>query len=271
MSMFKWDVVDPAPGEPVAPEPAAPVGQDGRRRRPARGGHVRRHVRLPARHGAGPQPRDHVLGHLHDPVPADHQQQGAELPRHQRLVRRRRRRDPRPGRRLRRRHRRDHGRRPGAAGRRRARALRRLRADPQDPAAGGDRRRGHADRLQPGAGGGRHLLAPGPVGRAADRHVHGLRRGAAAGLLGPDRGLPRADLRLPALVALRRHLRPDQLGRSAGPPRRPTTTGSAGPAVKAADWIGLPERQARPTVSTSCTARASRSPSSCWCCPVSSR
>ena len=34
--------------------------------------------------------------HLHDPVPADLQQQGAELPRHQRVVRGRRRRDPAP-------------------------------------------------------------------------------------------------------------------------------------------------------------------------------
>ena len=73
MSMFKWDVVDiPPPGEAVGPHAAARVGQDGRARRPARGGDVRRHLRLPARHGAGPQPGDHVLGHLHDPVPADH-------------------------------------------------------------------------------------------------------------------------------------------------------------------------------------------------------
>ncbi len=57
-----------------------------------------------------------------------------ELPRDQRLVRRWCRRDPRPGRGLRRRHRRDHGGRPGAAGGRRPRPLRRLRADPQGPA-----------------------------------------------------------------------------------------------------------------------------------------
>ncbi len=39
-----------------------------------------------------------------------------------------------------------------------------------------------------------------------------LRGGAAARLLGPDRRPARTGLRLPALVALRRHLRPDQLG-----------------------------------------------------------
>ena len=81
MSMFKWDVVDPAPGRAGRSRPAAGLGQDGRHRGPARRRDVRRHVRVPARHGAGRQPRDHVLGHLHDPVPADHPEQGAQLPR----------------------------------------------------------------------------------------------------------------------------------------------------------------------------------------------
>ena len=71
-----------------------------------------------------------------------------------------------------------------------------VRPDPQDPAARGHGRGRHADRLQPGAGRGRDLLAPGPVGRAADRDVHGLRRRALPGLLVADRGLPGPDLRL---------------------------------------------------------------------------
>ena len=74
---------------------APAVGQDDRSRCPARRRHVRRHLRLPAGHGARPQPRHPVLGPLHDPVPADRAEPGAQLPRHQRLVRGRRRGDPR--------------------------------------------------------------------------------------------------------------------------------------------------------------------------------
>ena len=110
------------------------------------------------------------------------------------------------------RHRRDPGRRPRPRRDRRPRPLRRGLADPPGAAAGGHRRRGHADRLQPGARRRRHLLAPGPVGRPADRHVHGRRRGDAARLLVADRRLPRADLRLPALVGVRRRVRPHHLG-----------------------------------------------------------
>ena len=91
---------------------AAPrVGPHRRPRGPARGRHVRRHLRLPVGDGAGRQPGHHVLRDLHDPVPGHLQQQGAQLPRHQRLVRGERRGHPRSGRRLRRRDRRDHGRR----------------------------------------------------------------------------------------------------------------------------------------------------------------
>ena len=165
-TMFSWREVNPAPGEPVAPDERLPWGRTDRARRPARGGDVRRHVRVPAGDGARPQPGHHVLRDLHDPVPADHLEPGAQLPRHQRVVRGQRARDPRPGRRLGRRHRRRSWS-PAScsplvgvlvhfAGSRR---------DPQGPAAGGHRRRRDADRLQPGARGGRHLLAAGPVDR----------------------------------------------------------------------------------------------------------
>ena len=85
------------------PGRAAVVGQDRRAGRPARRRHVRRDVRLPADHGPEPPARDHDERHRDDLLPADREGQGAELPRHVGLVRRRRRRDPRPGRRLRRR------------------------------------------------------------------------------------------------------------------------------------------------------------------------
>src|SRR3954464_6794732 len=42
------------------------------------------------------------------------------------------------------------------------------------PSGGARARAVHCDRLQPGAGRGEHLLAPGPVGGPADRHLHGL-------------------------------------------------------------------------------------------------
>ncbi len=38
--------------------------------------------------------------------------------------------------------------------------------------------------------------------------------------------------------------------------------------VQGADWIGWPERRSWVTASTSCTVRASRSPSSSWSCPA---
>ncbi len=238
---------------------AAPrVGPHRRPRGPARGRHVRRHLRLPVGHGAGRQPGHHVLRDLHDPVPGHLQQQGAQLPRHQRLVRRERRGHPRSGRRLRRRDRRDHGRGHRAAPRRRARALRGCRHDPQDPAARRHRRGGHADRLQPGARRGPDLLAPGPVGGAADRRLHGVRRGALPRLLVADRGLPGADLRLPAVVGLRRRLRPDPLDhrlqqRRAPRPRPGQLGGRQGRRLDR-----LPERRPRRRRLASCTAPASR-------------
>ena len=96
MSMFKWDVVDPGAGRGSrCRRSACAWGKTVGPRRPARGRDVRRDLRLPAGHGARPQPGHHVLGHLHDPVPADRAEPGAQLPRHQRLVRGQRRRDPR--------------------------------------------------------------------------------------------------------------------------------------------------------------------------------
>ena len=135
------------------------------------------------------------------------------------------------------------------AGHRRARPLRWRRADPQDPAAGRDRCGRHADRLQPRAGRRRHLLARGPVGRPPHRHVHGLRSGHAARLLVADRGVPGPDLRLPALVAVRRHLRSHHLGGRRASAARPSTTGS-----------GTGRRSARPTGSA---CPAAPSPTAC--------
>ena len=61
----------------------APVlGEDRGPRRPARGRHVRRDLRLPAGHGAQPPARDHDERHRDDRVPADRRGQGAQLPRH---------------------------------------------------------------------------------------------------------------------------------------------------------------------------------------------
>ena len=92
-----------------------------------------------------------------------------ELPRHLGVLRRRRRGDPRPGRRLRRRHRRDPGRRRRAGRSSACSSTSSARGAAQGAAAGRHRRRRHADRLQPRAGRRQHLLAAGPVGRAA-RH-----------------------------------------------------------------------------------------------------
>ena len=142
-------------------------------------------------------------------------------------------------------------------------------ADPQDPAAGRHRRRRDADRLQPRARRRRHLLAAGPVGRAADRHVHGVRGRAAARLLVADRGVPRADLRLPALVALRRRLRPDHLG--ACRRRRPEATAHDRVSVgrRRGRRLDRASRAARsPTASPSSTARVLAHVRSCSCCPV---
>ena len=175
---FKWKVVHdgktPPPGEVVAARRAAVLGADGRDRRPARHRDVRRDVRLPARDGAGPEPRDHDVRRRHHPVPAHHPEPGAQLPGHQRLLRRRCVRDP------------------GGAGRPTAPSP----ARSWSPAwssravgiaisvlgigvihrrlpAGGHRRRGHADRLRTGLRGRRRVLAAGPLGRA-DHHARAV-------------------------------------------------------------------------------------------------
>ena len=169
---------------------AASVGQDGRPRRPARRGDVRRDLRLPARHGPGPQPRDHVVGHrtilflliASNKVPSYLGTSASFVAASRRSA---------PGRRHRRRHRRDPGRRSGAGAGRRPRPLRGRRDDPQGAATGGHRRGGDADRLQPGAG-------VAGIYWPQDQWVALLtvmfmvvRRGLLPGLLGPDRDLAR--------------------------------------------------------------------------------
>ena len=186
-------------------------------------------------------------GHLHDPVPADLHEPGAELPRHQRLVRGRRRGDPRPGRRLRRRHRRDHGRRP--------RAARWSACSSTSPAPA------LIHKILPPAVTGAVVmligfnLAPVVAGIywPQDQWVALLtatfmvvRRRAVPGLLVADRGVPRADLRLPA-------------SRGSSTPSSARSTRSPAPAhgkeidhdrvswacVKARRLDRLPERQPR--------------------------
>ena len=88
------------------------------------------------------------------------------------------------------------------------------------------------------------VLAAGPVDRARRRHVHGLRRGAAAGLLGAHRRAPRAGLRLPALLAGRPAVRTDQL-RADGPAARPegrARPGQTGPWREGCGLDRVPER-----------------------------
>ncbi len=80
---------DAAPGGGRPGRRAAVVAADGRPRRPARGGDVRRDVRLPDRHGAQPAARDHDERRRDDLLPADRAGQGAELPGHLGVVRRR--------------------------------------------------------------------------------------------------------------------------------------------------------------------------------------
>ena len=86
--------------------------------------------------------------------------------------------------------------------------------------------------------------------------VHGLRRRRAAGLLVAHRGLPRADLRLPAVVGRRPGVRPDHLRAGRCRPRPPSTTASPGPASRPP--TGSACRAARwPTASPSSTVRRS--------------
>ena len=192
---------------------AALVGADGRHRRPARRRDVRRDVRLPGGDGPRPEPGDHDVGHRDDPVPADREREGAELPGHQRLVRRRGRLDPRGGRLDRQRHRRDPGRR-ASCWRIVGVVIHFLGAGdhPPDLPAGRHRRGRHADRLQPRAGGRERLLAAGPVGRPRHAGLRGAVRGAAARLLVPHRHPARPGLRLRAVVDPGQDRRQDHRG-----------------------------------------------------------
>ena len=103
-----------------------------------------------------------------------------------------------------------------------------------------------------------HLLAPGPVGRAAHRDVHGPARRCCCQASGP--GSPSCSPWSSATCIswlVRPHLRPDQLGArrgNGGDRARPGQLGAAsrrptGSASRAARW---------PTASTWCTGRASR-------------
>ncbi len=255
----------PGAGSAGRAAPAAGLGQDCRARCPARHRHVRGDVRLPDHHGAQPQPRDPDERDRHDLLPADRQGQGAELPRHVRLLRRRSQRHLCAERRTGRRHRRDPGlRRRARAGRRADPRTRRGRGQP-GAAAGRHRRRGHADRLQPGRGGHRHL----PPGRPVDRPADDARgdpdgRGAAR-LRRPDRDLPRPDLRLRRVLARRRGVRPDHLGDPVVRRRgRSPTTGSTG------RWSRPPSgsaSRARPPTGSSATrdSSATSTPSAGTC------
>ena len=187
------------PTDVVAPDERLSWGTHRRARRAARGGDVRRDVRLPADHGPEPPARDHDERHRDDLLPADRQGQGAQLPRH-----------------------------VSASSSAAVAAIRAQGGDSdatsparssspascsplvgvlihfvgsrraaQGAAAGRHRRRRHADRLQPRAGRRQHLLAAGPVGRAArdDRSSSSCAVGLR-GLHRPHRDLPRPDLRL---------------------------------------------------------------------------
>ncbi|CAA9378829.1 MAG: Uracil permease, partial [uncultured Nocardioidaceae bacterium] len=215
---------DATAGEVGRTRRAVVVGQDGGARRAARRRDVRRHLRLPADHGAEPAAGDHDERHRDDRVPPHRLREGPELPGDQRRVRRRRVRDLRAGRRPRRRD----GSRPG--GRRRARPGRcahplRRRRGPAPRAASGRHRRGRdAHRLQPRPGGGEHLLAAGPVDRAAHDGRGDPDGGGAARLPRPHRDPARADLRLRPLVGVRpvrhgelRTARPEPAGRGRQP------------------------------------------------------
>ena len=252
MSMFKWEVVDPAAGRGRRASASGCLGQDGRARRPARRGHVRRHLRLPAGHGAGPQPRDHVLGYLHDPVPADLQATGcratsAPAPRSSPASRRSAPRAATP---------------PTSP----ARSWSPASCWPWSACWSTSPASALIHKVLPPAVTGAVVmligfnLAPVVAGIywPQDQWVAlltatfmVLRRGAVPGLLVADRGVPRADLRLPDLVALRRGLRPDHLGAAGAAaepidarPRRPgpasrRPTGSASRAAQLADGVDV--------------------------------
>ena len=117
MSMFKWELVDPAPGQPVAPHQRLSWGNTSGLGAPACHRDVRGDVRVPDHHGAQPEPRDHDERNRDDLLPVDREGRRAELPRHVGLVRRWREGHLRPERRTGRRDRRD----PDLRGRARAR------------------------------------------------------------------------------------------------------------------------------------------------------
>ena len=227
------------------------VGRAARRR------DVRRDVRLPDHHGAGPEPGDHDVRGLHDPVPADRVRKGAVLPGHVGELRRRGGGDPRGRRQYGVGHRRDPGRRTHPGDRRHHRAHRRRAGGAQGAAAGGQRRGGDADRVQPRARRRRGLLAAGS-GRRADRHgVHHPGRGRVPRILLPDRGLPRVDLRLRAVLG-RWTRSSGRSPRRRRPARSPRTCGSTCPACRTP-----PGSASRP-----CTPPSSRCSSSCSRCPA---
>ena len=129
------------------------------------------------------------------------------------------------------------------AGRRRARPLRGLGADPQGPARRRSPAGRHADRLQPGAGRGEHLLARRTSWVALITAVSMvLLMAVLLPASGPDRRPPRPGLRLPALVALRRHLRPSTsvLGDRANWRPRRARPRSAWPRSRRTTWVGFP-------------------------------
>ena len=274
MSMFKWDVVDPGPGEAVAPQQRLAWGKT---------------VGLGAQHvvamfgatfvfpivmGLNANLAIMMSGIATICFLLIVEGHGAELPRHERLVRRCRRRHLRPGRRTGRRHRRHHG-----LGHRPRRWWVSASTSPAPASSTGaaarrHRRGGHADRLQPLPRRDRHLHARRPVGRPH----HDVRRradgGRAQGLPRSHRDLPRPHLRLRPLARLRPHRRRRRRGR----PRRLDQLQGRRldrlPAPHRRRPAGQPEpvrwRQ-QPRRGRLAPARTSRSRSPCWRCRPSSR
>ena len=209
------------------------LGPHRRARGPARGCDVRSHVRLPAHHGAEPQPRHHDERCRHDHLLADRQEPGSQLPRHQCLLRRRRSGHLRPRGRACRRHRRDPRRRRRPGPRRGARALRRLRSGQQDPAAGRHGCRGDAHRAQPRRGRSRNrpddvgsLLGVRPVDRTGHHDHRDRHRSRLPRLHRPDRDLRRPHRRLPGRLARRRDLGSASTSRESTAASRSRPTGS---------------------------------------------
>ena len=256
---------------------AAQLGQDGRTRRAARRGHVRCDLRVPAAHGPQPAARGDDERHRHPGVPADHQQQGAELPRLVGILRRRRHRDLRPGRQPVAAHRRAVRRRGRAVHHRPDHPLHGLRRRAPGAAAGRHRRRGHAHRVQPRARRRRRLLAAGPVDRV---HRHARRRRPErrpARVPRTHRDLLVADLRLCAQRDRGPRARPARQDRAATA-RSPTPTGSTGRTCRPPTGSACPPpptsapgSSGPPATSSASTRRASASASRSSPCPWSSR